>query len=120
MMQQAIDRLLEEMDQKTKMLVQLFEQSDPEPEEMIHVFDKRGELIEELQSILPEGYVLSLSQRQQLENMQELNLQMLPKMEQLKYDFKKKLDDIRQKKAAAQFYNSGGTTAYGAFFDKKN
>ncbi|MGE7272717.1 flagellar protein FliT [Brevibacillus panacihumi] len=120
MMQQNIDQLLGHLFDKTTSLLQLIEQAESEPEEWASLLDEREKVIENVQSILATGYMFSPAQKQQLEQMQQMNLQIMPMMEQRKMHVQKKLEEIRQKKAATQFYNSGGATAYGAFFDRKN
>lgn len=120
MMEQKVDQLLEDMFDKTRRLASIVEKTDSEPDEWMAILDEREKVIHDVQLLLSEGYILTDRQKQQLEQMQELNLQMMPQMEQAKQHVKKKLDEIRQKKAARTFYNGSGLTGYGAFFDTRN
>lgn len=120
MMEQKIDQLLETLYDKTQHLALLVEQEDSEPEDWDKLLDDREILIQDVQQIVSNGYMFSVMQKQKLEEMQELNLRMMPKMESRKELIKQKLQDFRQKKVARDYYNGSGLTGYGAFFDKKN
>jgi len=118
--EEKMDRLLEEMFDKTRNLAHMVEQEGTEPDEWMAVLDEREILIGEVQLLLSQGYTLTPRQRRMLEQMQELNLNMMPHMEKRKADVKRKLDDIRKKKAVHHLYNKAGLAGYGAFFDKRN
>lgn len=115
-----MNQLLAEMFDKTQQLAHIIEQADSEPDEWMVILDERETLIQDVQLLLTEGFTLSQQQKQQLEQMQQLNLRMMPLMEQRKEEMQRKLDDVRKKKAARNFYNQEGAAGYGAFFDKRN
>lgn len=114
-----MNQLLAEMFDKTQQLVHIVEEADSDLDEWMVILDEREALIQNVQLLLTEGFTLSQQQKQQLEQMQKLNLQMMPLMEQRKENTQRKLEDIRKKKAARNFYNPEGAAGYGAFFDKR-
>jgi flagellar protein FliT len=118
-MEMTVDTLLESLLGATHRLEQAVLRKDSDPDEWLTLLDERGNLVEKLKEAGLRGANLNDIQRQQLLQINETNLRLIPRMDERKQSVQKQLNNVQKSKLAMNSYQDEGPSGYGAFFDRK-
>ncbi|MED1722399.1 flagellar protein FliT [Brevibacillus parabrevis] len=118
-MEKTVDDLLEGLLNATLRLEEVVSLKESEPEEWLSLLDKRESLISQMQKHEAANESLSFSQKQQLEQIYEINQRLTPLMDARKQGVQQQLNNLQRSKLAMNSYNEAGPNGYGAFFDRK-
>ncbi|WP_432775368.1 flagellar protein FliT [Brevibacillus gelatini] len=118
-MEKTVEGLLDGLLKVTQRLEEVVSVKGSEPEEWLSLLDERENLILQIQKHELASESLSFSQKQQLEQVYEINQRLIPKMDVRKQAVQKQLNNLQRTKLAMNSYNEAGPNGYGAFFDRK-
>lgn len=95
-------------------------QEESDPEQWLELLEKREELLQQISDAIGEGTVLPAEWKQQyVEPFLEIDQRLIPIMKGKQDQLSGKIAQIKRGRTVNKQYGGYGTTAYGAFFDKK-
>ncbi|MCC0566459.1 flagellar protein FliT [Brevibacillus borstelensis] len=95
-------------------------QEEADPDEWVELLDQREQVIRQIDEAMRAGAVPREEWKQQyVEPTFELDQRLIEVMEEKKDRLSEKINQIKQGKTVNKQYLGYGTSAYGAFFDKK-
>lgn len=114
-----MDEQLEKLRIATEELEEVVSIEDSDVGLWEQVLERREQVMQDIEILLQAGNAFTPNQKERLSMMNEINLSIFAQMNLRKDDLKKKIEKIQQNKTVRQFYNNGGTTAYGSFIDRR-
>ncbi|TKI58595.1 flagellar protein FliT [Brevibacillus antibioticus] len=118
-MEKTVEGLLENILATTIRLEQVVSVKDSEPDEWLALLEERENLISQLQKFKVDSESLSSTQKQQMEQIYEINQRLIPLIDVRKQGVQQQLNNVQRSKLAMNSYNEAGPNGYGAFFDRK-
>ncbi|ATF15912.1 flagellar protein FliT [Brevibacillus porteri] len=118
-MEMTVDVLLNSLLETTLRLEKVVSEKDSEPDTWLSLLDVREKVISKIQQLGIDNESLSTMQKQQLEQMYEINQRLIPLIDGRMQGVQQQLNNLQRSKLAMNTYNEAGPNGYGAFFDRK-
>ncbi|TQR32552.1 flagellar protein FliT [Brevibacillus brevis] len=118
-MEMTVDALLNSLLESTVRLEKVVSAKDSEADEWMAVLDEREEMISQMQHQGLANESLTALQKQQLEQIYEINQRLIPLIDGRMQGVQQQLNTLQRSKLAMNTYNEAGPNGYGAFFDRK-